>query len=694
MKTQINPRLISWASEIDEGTIEQASRAARLPIVHDHVSLMPDAHVGIGATVGSVIPTKDAIIPSAVGVDIGCVDADSEYLSPTGWKRIADYDGGMVMQVEADTRKASFVVPTEYIVRPEEMFLRLKTKYGIDQMLSADHRVLCWKPTGRTGQLVQQVVSAAEFAQRHNLLVQGNKARFETTFVPQLDCELMFTDAELRVMVMTKADATIDRGKAILHLKKSRKIERAQKLLADAGIDYTIRPQADGSTSVRYMPPETDKSYAAWWDASREQLLVIVDEVFNWDGNAQDRVFFSRERESADFIQYAFSATGHRGVLRQDGPDYRVFANLNTMVSMGADPKTTWITEVPSEDGKSYCFRVPTGFWVMRRGGNVVLTGNCGMIAVRTNLLREQLSEHADPQSLIDEFAQVVPAGVGKGHLEISEEAVRWYKANKPASDLTEKQERTLLEQYGSLGSGNHFLEVCEDEEGRVWIVLHSGSRGIGNQLAQGHISKARKMAKDLELGLEDPDLAYFTQGQPEFENYIEDMLWAQDYAMANRSRMMDSALRAFFDFNGAGHEVERVNCHHNFSRLEDHGGLWLWITRKGAICAEKGARGVIPGSMGTRSYIVEGKGSPSSWNSCSHGAGRRLSRTQARKTLSVESLVEAMGDRIWQSDKADQLLDEHPQSYKDIDAVMADQADLVTIQHTLSQFANFKGTS
>jgi RNA-splicing ligase RtcB len=316
----------------------------------------------------------------------------------------------------------------------------------------------------------------------------------------------------------------------------------------------------------------------------------------------------------------------------------------------------------------------------------------CGMIAVETDLYHDELV--GGGQKLLDAFEQAVPAGVGKGHLEISLEATEWYAMNKPRTELDLSQERRLLEQFGSLGAGNHFLEACSDENGIVWLVLHSGSRGIGNQLAQMHIAKAKNLEANLERGLEDPDLAYFTQGTPEFNDYIEDMLWAQDYALANRERMMDNALAAFFSVCGAGFEAYRINCHHNFSALEQFGQGWLWITRKGAIAADKGQLGVSPGSMGTRSYIVSGLGNIESWKSCSHGAGRRMSRGRARRELSAESLTKAMGDRLWQSSKADQLVDEHPEAYKDIDRVMDDQKDLVEVVHTLSQFANYKGTT
>ncbi len=315
----------------------------------------------------------------------------------------------------------------------------------------------------------------------------------------------------------------------------------------------------------------------------------------------------------------------------------------------------------------------------------------CGMIAVRTSLPATALPDSLEP--FVRRLGHVIPAGVGRGHGRSSAAADAWMKANAGRVELSSKQETKAATQFGSLGSGNHFFEVCLDEHEAVWVVLHSGSRGIGNQLAQGHIRLARTQAREQALTLEDPDLAYFLQGTVEFEAYIRDMLWAQDYALANRSAMMDDALAAFFTFVGNGREVERTNCHHNFTQREVHGGKELWITRKGAIKAGVGDTGVIPGSMGTRSYIVKGKGNALSYNSCSHGAGRRYSRTKAKATFTVEDLKEQMKGKAWMSDQAAALLDEIPTAYKDIDQVMADQADLVEIEHTLSQVLNYKGT-
>jgi tRNA-splicing ligase RtcB len=315
----------------------------------------------------------------------------------------------------------------------------------------------------------------------------------------------------------------------------------------------------------------------------------------------------------------------------------------------------------------------------------------CGMVAAELDITEAQLPDSLEP--LLARIEKAIPAGVGKGHDTVARNAERWLAAHRPATDLSAERATKAAKQFGTLGSGNHFFELCIDERSRCWVVLHSGSRGIGNMLAQAHIALARKLAKDALVSLEDPNLAYFVQGTVEFDAYIADMTWAQDYARANRDQMMDNAMAEVFAFLGFGAEARRINCHHNFTQPETHNGKRIWVTRKGAIKADVGDLGVIPGSMGTRSYIVSGRGNPASWNSCSHGAGRRHSRTQAKKLYTSADLAAQMAGKVWLAGRAESLIDEIPAAYKDIDQVMADQADLVEVLHTLTQVLNYKGT-
>jgi RNA-splicing ligase RtcB len=319
----------------------------------------------------------------------------------------------------------------------------------------------------------------------------------------------------------------------------------------------------------------------------------------------------------------------------------------------------------------------------------------CGMIATELDISADDLPSTLDP--LLTKIERSVPAGVGKGHEHGSSRARTWLRDNEPRTKLSPKQSKKSLEQFGTLGSGNHFVEICLDERDRVWVVLHSGSRGVGNDLAQRHIELAKKRAKDAFENLEDPNLASFLQGTTEFDNYIADMLWAQDYALGNREQMMDRVLVELKEFVKSQtrvklREVRRINCHHNFCAKETHNGESLWVTRKGAIRAGVNDLGVIPGSMGTRSYIVRGLGNADSFMSCSHGAGRRMSRSDAKRQFTAKDLRQQMEGRTWLESRAASLIDEIPSAYKDIDQVMNDQRDLVEIVHTLRQILNYKG--
>jgi tRNA-splicing ligase RtcB len=245
--------------------------------------------------------------------------------------------------------------------------------------------------------------------------------------------------------------------------------------------------------------------------------------------------------------------------------------------------------------------------------------------------------------------------------------------------------------QLGSLGSGNHFIEVSLDEADRVWLFLHSGSRGVGNKLATRHIRVAQEQCRRRFIRLPDPDLAYLVEGEPEFDAYIEALRWAQRFAYLNREEMMDRVVDQVSRFVGTAVEAaEVINCHHNYTERETHFGREVWLSRKGAISARAGQLGLIPGSMGTASYVVVGRGNVPSMTSSPHGAGRNHSRTAARKLFDRADLDERMAGIAW--GRSDAFLDEHPDAYKDVDVVMADAADLVEVRHTLHQVVNVKG--
>jgi tRNA-splicing ligase RtcB len=318
----------------------------------------------------------------------------------------------------------------------------------------------------------------------------------------------------------------------------------------------------------------------------------------------------------------------------------------------------------------------------------------CGMIAVRTQFTKGQLVAR-DLVQLREQIERAVPLSAGHHNRKVvatAEPRIAELEvlAEKAGFDPASYAGHWRL-QLGSLGSGNHFIEVSVDELDRVWMFLHSGSRGVGNKIATHHISVAQRLAKQWWIELPDPDLAYLVEGTPEFTRYIRELRWAQHFALLNREEMMDRVARQLSELMGETVvEHERINCHHNFTESEKHFGKQVWVSRKGAIQADAGRPGLIPGSMGTASYVVEGLGNPLSLNSSPHGAGREYSRSAARRTFSHEQLREAMAGIEFRD--TDAFIDEIPQAYKPIDRVMADAADLVAVRHTLRQLVNVKG--
>jgi tRNA-splicing ligase RtcB len=319
----------------------------------------------------------------------------------------------------------------------------------------------------------------------------------------------------------------------------------------------------------------------------------------------------------------------------------------------------------------------------------------CGMMAARLSLTGNDFSE-IDLKKVFNRITRDVPVGFGQ-HDDARTAAKPFKKRlngileKHPGIDKRKGKKSSWAHQMGTLGGGNHFIEVCLDESNRVWAMLHSGSRGIGNAIGTYFIELAKKDCQRNNLALPDRDLAYFAEGALHFDDYVEAVGWAQDYARANREEMMDLVLEAMrghlpaFEVTGSA-----VNCHHNYVERETHYGEQVWLTRKGAIRAGAGELGIIPGSMGARSYIVRGKGAAESFHSCAHGAGRRMSRNHARRHFSVAELIEQTKGVVCRKDSG--VLDEIPGAYKDIDQVMAQQTDLVEVVHTLKQVLCVKG--
>jgi tRNA-splicing ligase RtcB (3'-phosphate/5'-hydroxy nucleic acid ligase) len=349
----------------------------------------------------------------------------------------------------------------------------------------------------------------------------------------------------------------------------------------------------------------------------------------------------------------------------------------------------------------------------------------CGMIALETPLRRDDLK---DLHAIREGIERRIPMSAGRNNHRISPTAAprvaALEKIERATGGAYDKFDNDWRRALGTLGGGNHFTEVCVDENDFVWLTLHSGSRGVGNKIGNHYIRRAQEICKKKGIVLPDRDLAFLEEGTEDFDNYIRDLHWAQTFARLNRDEMMDRMVaeigcQVLAKSGGAGEpergakreaereaepgaerkegtkddrelELSRINCHHNFTQIERHYGHDVWVTRKGAVQAKTGMAAMIPGSMGTRSYIVTGLGNREAFESAPHGAGRRMSRTKARQAHNMKDLEAAMAGIEFRKSRV--LLDEIPAAYKDIDHVMEQSRDLVHIEHTLRQIINCKG--
>ncbi len=326
----------------------------------------------------------------------------------------------------------------------------------------------------------------------------------------------------------------------------------------------------------------------------------------------------------------------------------------------------------------------------------------CGMQAARTVYTAGDLADRPPLKELRAALEASIPMSAGNynrgtGRFEFTERRIAMLESEAEDKGVDLQHSPKWRDQLGTLGGGNHFIELCLDEADRVWMFLHSGSRGVGNKIAQRHIKTAQNLCKRRLVDLPNPDLAYLPQGVAEFGEYLRDLSWAQRFAYENREEMLDRFRLALARYMGGDAavaveiEVERVGCHHNYTKREHHGGQDVWLTRKGAIDAHEGVMGLIPGSMGTRSYVVRGKGSAAGLCSAPHGAGRRYSRTKARQLFTVDDLAARMAGIEYRHGEA--WVDEIPDAYKPVEQVIADAASLIEVCHELRQILNCKGT-
>lgn len=696
----------------EETAISQIIELCNQPMAEkSRIRIMPDVHAGAGCTIGTTMTVTDKVVPNLVGVDIGCLDAETEFITESGFKKISEYqEGEKVLQYDPDTDTVVFVDPYAYINQPCEKFWHFKNSKGLDQMLSKEHRMLVFKGYKARGH-ERMVLHPEELASKN--LSKGYYS-FKAAY-SSANKGLDMTDNQLRIRIALCADGRLRVSKTGVksiefHFSKERKIQRLQQLLDEEKIEYTNNTQTDGTTIFYFSSEKNnldcyEKTMKDLYMANRHQLEVISNESLLWDGYDSGRIdhsyFSSTNKEFADFIQFAFSGCNIRAGMSVVHPK----AENESDVYIVTPTKNEWVayneppTIVEGKDMRKYCFVVPSSYFVIRRNGKIAITGNCGVEVVKCK------ETELDLEKLDKLIYDRIPSGFSKRGF-----------AHPYAQQIDLKKlycydhidENCAQLSIGTLGGGNHFVEVDRGSDDSIYVVIHSGSRHLGLQAANYYqneaynrlngSSKAEIDALIKRLKIEGKEkqieaevkklknvkrtnipkpLAY-AEGEL-LEQYLHDIAIIQKFAALNRQAMMDEIVR------GMGLTVtEQFTTIHNYIDVEN------MILRKGSVSAQKDEKLIIPINMRDGSLICIGKGNPD-WNfSAPHGAGRLMSRGEAKKTIDLADFKKSM-EGIYTTSVSAQTIDESPMVYKAIEDIVENVRDTVDIVEIIKPIYNFK---
>jgi tRNA-splicing ligase RtcB len=638
--------VLSWVdhglSRMEQDMLRNVSR---LPCLYKHVALMPDAHLGIGSMVGSVIATKDAVIPATVGVDIGCftgemlvplLDGKSYPIDELAERNdefivYACTDSGKVVTAKATAKKtrsnAQLVKVTldngeEIRCTPDHKFmLRDGNFIEAENLKSGESLMPLYRKKDKDGYVFVQQNYSGRWQRVHWIVgrsgLLGKVPKFEgdKTIIHHKN----FDEADNRPENLEFMSAS---SHSAYHRSLVDKNEHWQSEEFEAKRVKALAEKAQTEEGHAYFAERGTKNILKYMEENPEHFKNAVAEngtrgkefLVAYNKSEKGR---AKSKEIANRL-YACETCGEKVKSGIGLHNHRRWEHGYNHKVVSVEPL--------KEREDVYCLTVPEYHNFALEAG--VFVHNCGMMAVKTpfksGILDGKLKE------LRHNIERTIPVGFN-WHKDPVTESSRWEAWDDFDELHSGVQDRKLkaMKQLGTLGGGNHFVEVCLDTENYVWLMLHSGSRGIGNEIARRHIETAKTLHRLNELP--DPSLAYFVKGTAEFRAYWRDLKWAQSYAMKNREVMMKRLLNQFNRMFNKGNrfapEIE-VNCHHNYVAEETHYGENVFVTRKGAINAETGRYGIIPGSMGAKSFIIKGLGLPESFNSCSHGAGRKMCRT------------------------------------------------------------------
>ncbi|MBW4626832.1 MAG: RtcB family protein [Brasilonema octagenarum HA4186-MV1] len=702
--------ILSWANHpLASEETKMAKNVASLPFVFKHVALMPDVHLGKGALVGSVIATKEAIIPAAVGVDIGCFVGDTliPLLDGKSYpiKNLADCNEEFIVYACTSTGKVVAAKATAKLTRRNASVIKVILDNGEEIICTPDHQFMLRDGTYKEAQNLQSGISLMPFYSKvdkdgYTLIAQPYSGRWQKAHW-----------IVARSGLLGKVPKFEEQRTVIHHRNFNESDNRPENLEFMGNNDHSAYHRNLVERNQHWQSPEfeqkrvtalarkaqTPEGYEYYAARGTQNILQYMQQQ---PEHFRQAVAGNGERGKQHLVAYNQSEKGRAKSKEIANRFYTCDmcdAEVKTPIGLHNHRKKEHqcnhkvVAVLPLDYTEDvYCLTVPEYHNFALEAG--VFVHNCGMCAIKTPFNGDQLEGKLKKIRL--DLEAEIPTGFNENK-DVEKSVTNWQRW-RDFQDLhqgVQNLQGKAMKQMGSLGGGNHFIEVCLDTENQVWLMLHSGSRHIGNNLAQCHINTAKELAKMAGNKLPDPDLAHFVAGTPEFKAYWHDLQWAQNYARFNREVMMGRFKRIVEKHLAGGKATKpllEVNCHHNYAEKEVHFGEDVYVTRKGAVRATEEDYGIIPGSMGTKSYIVKGKGSANSFCSCSHGAGRLLSRNKAKNTYTLDDLIEQTKGVECRKDTG--VLDEIPSAYKPIDEVMNNQADLVEVVATLKQVVCVKG--
>lgn len=730
--------------DVEPECIDQIKYFIDHPAFTNPVAIMPDCHSGKGSVIGFTMPLSNKVIPNVVGVDLGCLDRDTEFLSPTGWVKISKWKNEQVLQYDPKKDSTNFVSPLAYIKKPCTLFYHFRTKYGMDQMLTPDHKMIVWKGYKGRGYIVQNY-TVKDFVEHHNSLNKGIQGGFKTTFQYTSETELPLSDVMVRIEVMVAANGSVRRRKQVqdkieLHFRKKRKVDRAIYLLSEADIAYDLSKLKDGSFLLIFDAYDDAKNLNKFWRASTKQLKIIVEESLFWGGHkGRHEYFFTNNKNSADIVQFAFTISGIRSNINKVEykkenwkPNYSVYKTKNQIVCFSKN----CIKEERSIDDTAYCFTVPSGHFVIRRNGFISITGNCGMLSYnfgknskikdsivdldRLIRLRIPFGQDVHDQSIINmerEFPWDRVNGLAQSfaqayrehyrELSIPKYDIRWFQDK---CDAVGGGMRRMINSIGTLGGGNHFIETGISDSGEYWITIHTGSRNFGKRICDYWQNKAvkfhvgdtkeehKRKIERLKQEINDGRLLYEKIKEVKAnKNKPVDMKgceWLENTDAAGYLfDMIFAQIYAEVNRKYIGDIIKKIlklepirsiETVHNFIDFKD------FIIRKGSVRSYAGEEFVLPFNMRDGILICDGK-SNSEWNfSAPHGAGRVMSRTKAKKLIDIDTFKKQMED-IYSSSVDKSTLDEAPDAYKPPDSIIKAIHPTATIIERIKPIHNMK---